>query len=76
MTRSGNAPSTSKGCSKQQGSSPLPFLNRDFKAYNTTEWYQWELNIEMSAKGAAQLNAANDIGTKVKALLIKLLAVH
>eukprot|EP00957_Ditylum_brightwellii_P107162 8175653-Ditylum_brightwellii.AAC.1 len=30
----------------------------------------------MLAKGATQLNAANDIGTKTKALLIKLVAVH
>eukprot|EP00957_Ditylum_brightwellii_P041764 3162823-Ditylum_brightwellii.AAC.1 len=30
----------------------------------------------MLAKGATQLNAANDVGTKTKALLIKLLTVH
>ena len=28
------------------------------------------------AKGVTQLNAANDVGTKAKALLIKLLTVH
>eukprot|EP00957_Ditylum_brightwellii_P053045 4021776-Ditylum_brightwellii.AAC.2 len=51
-------------------------LDHDFKAYHTTEWHQWELNVQMLAKGATQLNAANDVRTKTKALLIKLLTVH
>eukprot|EP00957_Ditylum_brightwellii_P078846 5995610-Ditylum_brightwellii.AAC.1 len=52
------------------------FLDHDFKACHTTEWYQWELNLQMLAEGATQLNTANNVGTKAKALLIKLLAVH
>eukprot|EP00957_Ditylum_brightwellii_P038054 2878310-Ditylum_brightwellii.AAC.1 len=40
------------------------------------EWYQWEVNVQLFAKGAMQLNFANDIGGKVKALLVKLYAVH
>eukprot|EP00957_Ditylum_brightwellii_P026808 2027256-Ditylum_brightwellii.AAC.1 len=50
--------------------------SNDFKAYHTTDWYQWELNIQMLTKGAIQLNAANNAVTNTKALLIKLLAVH
>eukprot|EP00957_Ditylum_brightwellii_P142052 10822761-Ditylum_brightwellii.AAC.1 len=61
---------------KQQEGSLLPFLDHDFKAYHTTEWYQWELNGQMLAKGATQFNAANGVGTKTKALLIKLLSMH
>eukprot|EP00957_Ditylum_brightwellii_P096164 7326443-Ditylum_brightwellii.AAC.1 len=74
MSKDGNEPNTSSNKPKQKGGSLLPFLDHDFKAYHTTEWYQWELNVQMLAKGATQLNAANDIGTKTKAFLIKLLA--
>eukprot|EP00957_Ditylum_brightwellii_P032421 2456764-Ditylum_brightwellii.AAC.1 len=76
MSGDGNEPNTSSDRPKQQGGSPLPFLDHNFKAYHTTEWYQWELNVQMLAKGATQLNAANNVGTKTNALLIKLLAVH
>eukprot|EP00957_Ditylum_brightwellii_P016476 1238309-Ditylum_brightwellii.AAC.1 len=78
MTRVGNEPNTSNVCPKQQGGSLLPFLDRVFKAYHTTEWYQWERNVQMLNKGATHLNAANNVGTKAKAKapLIKLLAVH
>eukprot|EP00957_Ditylum_brightwellii_P202090 15328529-Ditylum_brightwellii.AAC.1 len=51
-------------------------MDHDFKSYLTTEWYQWELNVQIFAKGASQLNAGKDVGTKAKALLIKLLSVH
>eukprot|EP00957_Ditylum_brightwellii_P080549 6127357-Ditylum_brightwellii.AAC.1 len=40
------------------------------------EWFQWELNVQLLAKGVSQLNAANKVGNKFKALLIKLLAIH
>eukprot|EP00957_Ditylum_brightwellii_P203875 15336620-Ditylum_brightwellii.AAC.1 len=76
MNGNGNEPNTGSNKSKQQGGSLLLFLDHDFKAYYTTEWYQWELNVQMLVKGATQLNTANDIGTKIKSLLIKLLAVH
>eukprot|EP00957_Ditylum_brightwellii_P090456 6888902-Ditylum_brightwellii.AAC.1 len=76
MIRDDNEPNTNNKCPKQQGGSPLPFFDHDFKAYHTTEWYQWELNMQMLVKGATQLNAANNVGTKAKALLIRLLAVH
>eukprot|EP00957_Ditylum_brightwellii_P115165 8783068-Ditylum_brightwellii.AAC.1 len=76
MSKDGNEPNTGSNRPKQQGGSPLALLDHDFKAYHTTEWYQWELNVQMLAKGATQLNAANDVGTKTKALLIKLLVMH
>eukprot|EP00957_Ditylum_brightwellii_P044594 3381291-Ditylum_brightwellii.AAC.1 len=40
------------------------------------EWYQWEVNVKLLAKGAAQLNSASNVGGKVKALLVKLYIVH
>eukprot|EP00957_Ditylum_brightwellii_P006376 483287-Ditylum_brightwellii.AAC.1 len=76
MSRDGNEPNTGNKCPKQQGGSPLPFLDHDFKAYHTTEWYQWELKVQMLAQSATQLNVASNVGRKTKALLIKLLAVH
>eukprot|EP00957_Ditylum_brightwellii_P017888 1347241-Ditylum_brightwellii.AAC.1 len=60
MSRDGNEPSTSSNKPKQQGGSLLSFLDHNFKAYHTTEWYQWELNIQMLAKGTTQLNTANN----------------
>eukprot|EP00957_Ditylum_brightwellii_P027813 2103083-Ditylum_brightwellii.AAC.1 len=71
-----NEPNTRNEHPKQQRGSLLPFLDHNFKAYHTTEWYQWELKVQMLAKGATQLTAANDVDTKTKFLLIKLLAVH
>eukprot|EP00957_Ditylum_brightwellii_P145349 11069421-Ditylum_brightwellii.AAC.1 len=76
MSGDGNEPNTNSNKPKQQGGSLLPFLDHDFKAYHTTEWYQWKLNVQMLVKGTTQLNAANNIGTELKALLIKLLTVH
>eukprot|EP00957_Ditylum_brightwellii_P085303 6488008-Ditylum_brightwellii.AAC.1 len=51
-------------------------FDHDFASYHKTEWFQWELNVQLLAKGASQRNAANEVGNKVKALLIKLLATH
>eukprot|EP00957_Ditylum_brightwellii_P146724 11168947-Ditylum_brightwellii.AAC.1 len=69
MSRNGNGPNTSNECQKQQGGYPLPFFDHDLKAY-------WELNVQMLATGTTQLNTANNVGTKIKAILIKLLVVH
>eukprot|EP00957_Ditylum_brightwellii_P209345 15361284-Ditylum_brightwellii.AAC.1 len=61
MSSYGNKPNNSNEGPKQQGGSLLPFLDHDFKAHHTTEWYQWELNMQMLAKGTTQLNAANNV---------------
>eukprot|EP00957_Ditylum_brightwellii_P205558 15344394-Ditylum_brightwellii.AAC.1 len=74
MSGEGNGPNTADKSQKQQGVAPLLFLDHDFAPYHTTEWFQWELNVQLLAKGASQLNAANKVGNKVKALLLKLLA--
>eukprot|EP00957_Ditylum_brightwellii_P165397 12592956-Ditylum_brightwellii.AAC.1 len=34
------------------------------------EWYQWEVNIQLLAKDAMQLNLTNGIDSKVKVLMI------
>eukprot|EP00957_Ditylum_brightwellii_P068355 5189139-Ditylum_brightwellii.AAC.1 len=49
MSGDGNATSTNNGPPKQQGGTPLPFLDHDFKSYYNTEWYQWELNVQLKA---------------------------
>eukprot|EP00957_Ditylum_brightwellii_P076786 5836443-Ditylum_brightwellii.AAC.1 len=76
MSRGGNDPNLGNKHLKQQGGSPLLCLDHNSKAYHTTEWYQWELNVQMLAKETAQLNTSNKVSTKAKALVIKLLAVH
>eukprot|EP00957_Ditylum_brightwellii_P094930 7229380-Ditylum_brightwellii.AAC.1 len=59
MSGDGNAPSTDSGHLIQQGGRLLPFLDHDFISYHNTEWYQWEINIQLKATSAAQLNSAN-----------------
>eukprot|EP00957_Ditylum_brightwellii_P183568 13982703-Ditylum_brightwellii.AAC.1 len=59
MSREGNAPSANGSPPKQQGGTLLSFLNNDFKSYHNTERYQCELNIQLKATGATQLNSAN-----------------
>eukprot|EP00957_Ditylum_brightwellii_P182571 13907349-Ditylum_brightwellii.AAC.1 len=59
MSGDGNEPSTADGPPKQQGGTPLPFLDHDFKSYYNTEWYLRELNVQLKATGATQLNSAN-----------------
>eukprot|EP00957_Ditylum_brightwellii_P011758 887476-Ditylum_brightwellii.AAC.1 len=61
---------------KYQGGKAILFSYHDFIGYHTTEWYQCEVNAQLLAKGATQLNLENEIGQKVKALLIKLYAGH
>eukprot|EP00957_Ditylum_brightwellii_P168771 12846489-Ditylum_brightwellii.AAC.1 len=59
-----------------RGGTPLPFLDHDFKRYHNKEWYQWELNVQLKATGAKQLNSANTVGPNIKAFLVKLFATH
>eukprot|EP00957_Ditylum_brightwellii_P185251 14106530-Ditylum_brightwellii.AAC.1 len=40
------------------------------------EWYQLEINVQMKATGATQLNSANTMGQKMKAFLVKLFATY
>eukprot|EP00957_Ditylum_brightwellii_P007545 570832-Ditylum_brightwellii.AAC.1 len=76
MSRDGNVPSSNHSPPKQQGWTPLSFLDHDFKSYCNTEWYQWELNVQLKATGATQLNSANTVGPKIKAFLVELFAMH
>eukprot|EP00957_Ditylum_brightwellii_P201902 15327732-Ditylum_brightwellii.AAC.1 len=64
MSREGNEPNTTGKSQKNQGGLPLPFLDHDFASYHTTECYQWELNVQMLAKGVSQLNRANEVRNK------------
>eukprot|EP00957_Ditylum_brightwellii_P078642 5978657-Ditylum_brightwellii.AAC.1 len=54
---------------KYEGGTALLFLDHDFAGYHITKWYQWEIKVQLLAKGATQLNSVNDVETKVKALL-------
>eukprot|EP00957_Ditylum_brightwellii_P171970 13093015-Ditylum_brightwellii.AAC.1 len=64
MSSGGNGLTTAGKSQKQQGSDPLSILDHDFASYHTTEWFQWELNVQLLAKGASQLNTANKVGNK------------
>eukprot|EP00957_Ditylum_brightwellii_P101700 7750540-Ditylum_brightwellii.AAC.1 len=35
---------------KYQGGKALPFLDHDFTGYHTTQWYQWEVIVQLLAK--------------------------
>eukprot|EP00957_Ditylum_brightwellii_P075514 5739782-Ditylum_brightwellii.AAC.1 len=59
MSGDGIAPSTNNGPPKQQEGTPLTFLDHDFMSYHNTEWYQWEISVQLKATGATQLNSAN-----------------
>eukprot|EP00957_Ditylum_brightwellii_P020875 1574546-Ditylum_brightwellii.AAC.1 len=59
MSSKDNGPTTAGKSQKQQGGAPLPLLDHDFAPYHTTEWFQWELDVQLLAKGASQLNANN-----------------
>eukprot|EP00957_Ditylum_brightwellii_P038643 2921181-Ditylum_brightwellii.AAC.1 len=64
MSSEGNGPTTTDKSQKQQSVAPLPFLDHDSASYHTTEWFQWELNVQLLAKEASQLNAANEVENK------------
>eukprot|EP00957_Ditylum_brightwellii_P001185 93266-Ditylum_brightwellii.AAC.1 len=76
MSAAGNGPANNDKQCKQQGGKPLPFLYHDFHGYTNTEWYQWELTVQILTKGATQMNSANDVGTEFKAFLVKVFATH
>eukprot|EP00957_Ditylum_brightwellii_P042250 3199713-Ditylum_brightwellii.AAC.1 len=61
---------------KYQGGKSLLFLDHDFTGYHTMEWYQWEVSVQLLAKGATKLDLANDVGGEVKSLLEKLYMTH
>eukprot|EP00957_Ditylum_brightwellii_P064665 4908028-Ditylum_brightwellii.AAC.1 len=73
MSGDGNVPSPDNGPLKQQGGHPLPFLDHDFTSYHNTEWYQWEINVQLQATGATQLNSANTVGQKSRHFLLSFL---
>eukprot|EP00957_Ditylum_brightwellii_P151342 11524412-Ditylum_brightwellii.AAC.1 len=69
MTTTGNETTPISSTPKQQGGAPLLFLNHEFHGYHNTEWFQWEINnVQLLSKEATQLNLANEVGNKVKAL--------
>ena len=49
MSGEGNGPNTTGESQKQQISAPLLFLDHDFAPYHTTEWFPWELNVQLMA---------------------------
>eukprot|EP00957_Ditylum_brightwellii_P174823 13310611-Ditylum_brightwellii.AAC.1 len=71
-----NAPDNNGRQQKQEGGAVLPFLDHNFQKYHNSEWYQWEITVQLRATGATQLNSANTVGPKIKALLVKLFATH
>eukprot|EP00957_Ditylum_brightwellii_P143182 10909883-Ditylum_brightwellii.AAC.1 len=64
MSDEGNRLTFAGKSQKQQGGAPLPFLDHDFASYHTSEWFQWEINVQLLVKGASQLNAVNKVRNK------------
>eukprot|EP00957_Ditylum_brightwellii_P021885 1650375-Ditylum_brightwellii.AAC.1 len=60
----GNETLPVSSASKQQGGAPLLFLDHGSCGYHNTEWFQWEIDVHLFAKGATQLNLANKVGNK------------
>eukprot|EP00957_Ditylum_brightwellii_P137084 10452698-Ditylum_brightwellii.AAC.1 len=64
MSGDGNEHNTGNKHPKQQGGSLLPFSDHGFKAYHTTEWYQWELNVQMLVKRCYTAKCSKQCGYK------------
>ena len=54
----------------------LPVVDPKLNRYEITELYQWEMCVQLSAQGATSNYPVNEIGTKVKHLLLKLVKTH
>eukprot|EP00957_Ditylum_brightwellii_P041896 3173193-Ditylum_brightwellii.AAC.1 len=61
---------------KQQGGKALPNLEHSFEGYDPTDIFQWELSIQMWAHGATSLTNINEVGNKVRTVLMKLQSAH
>eukprot|EP00957_Ditylum_brightwellii_P008400 636045-Ditylum_brightwellii.AAC.1 len=61
---------------KKQGGKALPNLEHLFEGYDPTDIFQWELSIQMWARGATSLTTINKVGNKAKMLLMKLQSAH
>eukprot|EP00957_Ditylum_brightwellii_P092165 7016691-Ditylum_brightwellii.AAC.1 len=66
MTNAGNETSPVSSTAQQQNGSLLPFLDHDFQGYYNSEWFQWEIKVQLLNKGTTQLNLTNKLGNKVK----------
>ena len=54
----------------------LPVLDTKLNRYEVTELYQWEMCVQLSARGATSNCPVNKIRNKVKHLLLKLVETH
>eukprot|EP00957_Ditylum_brightwellii_P003294 249989-Ditylum_brightwellii.AAC.1 len=52
MAKSGKENAMSFQGKKYQGGKALLFLDHDFIGYHIMEWYHWEVNVQLLAKGA------------------------
>eukprot|EP00957_Ditylum_brightwellii_P018251 1375004-Ditylum_brightwellii.AAC.1 len=61
---------------KTQGGLVLPFLDKYAKGHDTTEWYHWKIDIQLLAKCVNMMTVDDEVGGKIKELLIKLQVIH
>jgi len=49
---------------RTQGGEALPDLDHSFEGYDRSDIFQWELSVQMNARGAATLSDVNEVGKK------------
>eukprot|EP00957_Ditylum_brightwellii_P058836 4460829-Ditylum_brightwellii.AAC.2 len=49
----------------RQNGIALPVLDPKLKGYEITELYQWEMCVQLTARGTTNNTAVNEIGNKV-----------
>eukprot|EP00957_Ditylum_brightwellii_P079718 6061071-Ditylum_brightwellii.AAC.1 len=54
----------------------LLVLDPKLEGYETSELYQWEMCVQLSAQGATKETPTNKIRNKVKYLILKLEETH
>eukprot|EP00957_Ditylum_brightwellii_P031347 2376123-Ditylum_brightwellii.AAC.1 len=57
---------------KHQGGEALPDLDHSFEVYDCSDVFQWELSVQMYARGSIMLVDLNEVGKKLHTMIIKL----
>eukprot|EP00957_Ditylum_brightwellii_P041583 3149852-Ditylum_brightwellii.AAC.1 len=59
-----------------QNNIALPLIHPKLKGYEIIELYQWEICVQLTVQGAMNNTPVNEIGNKVKHLMLKLEETH
>eukprot|EP00957_Ditylum_brightwellii_P201875 15327624-Ditylum_brightwellii.AAC.1 len=61
---------------KHQGGKDLLDLDHSFEGYDHSDVFQWELSVQMYARGATTLTDLNEVGKELCTMVIKLQTAH